>query len=142
MICYSGSNRSLLIVHKELLLMVHALLPVVWHQESHKDQCWVQFYFLSICINNITSNIHSQLRLFADNCLIYHPINSPQDHMILQDDILKLSVWADIGQMKFNVKMFCILRVCTLRTTSNFTYTMYTVFFYKLLSNITIWEYH
>ena len=38
-VCNSGSNLSLLIVHKELLLMVHALLPAMWHQESHKDQC-------------------------------------------------------------------------------------------------------
>ena len=50
-----------------------------------------------IYINGIRSNIHSQLRLFTDDCLIiYHPINSPQDHKIFQDDLCKLSAWANI----------------------------------------------
>ena len=35
-----------------------------------------------IYINDITSNIHSRLRLFADDCLLYCPINSPEDHTI------------------------------------------------------------
>ena len=40
-IYYSGSNLSLLTVNKELFLMAqaYALLPPVWHQESHKDHC-------------------------------------------------------------------------------------------------------
>ena len=80
-----------------------------------------------IYINDIASNIHSQLRLFADDCLTYRPINSPEDHTILQDDLLKLSVWADVCQMKFKVKKYCILQVSTLHTTSNFTYTMYNI---------------
>ena len=80
-----------------------------------------------IYINDITSNIHSQLRLFADDCLIYRPINSPEDHTILQNDLLKLSIWANIWQMKFNVKKCCILKVSTLRTTRNFTYIMYSI---------------
>ena len=80
-----------------------------------------------IYINDITSNIHSQLRLFADHCLIYRPINSPEDHTILQNDLLKLSIWADVWQMKFNVKKCCILQVSTLHTTRNFTYTMYSI---------------
>ena len=82
-----------------------------------------------ICINNITSNIHSQLRLFVDDCLVYCPINSPADHKTFQDDLYKLSVWANVRQMKFNVKKCCILRVSTLHSTSNFIYiyTMYSI---------------
>ena len=80
-----------------------------------------------IYINDITSNIHSQLRLFADDCLIYRAINSPVDHTILQNDLLKLSIWADVRQMKFNVKNCCILQVSTLHITRNFTYTMYSI---------------
>ena len=40
-----------------------------------------------IYINDIISNIHSQLRLFADNCLLYHLIHSFDDHKILQSDL-------------------------------------------------------
>ena len=46
-------------------------------------------------INDIVTNIHSQLRLFADGCLIYRPIQSPKDQIILQSDLDKLSAWAD-----------------------------------------------
>ena len=44
-----------------------------------------------IYINDITSNIRSQLRPFADGCLFYHPVNLP-DHKILQDDLLVISI--------------------------------------------------
>ena len=70
-------------------------------------------FLFFIYVNDITSNIHSQLRLFADDCVIYHPINSPQDHMMLQDDLLKLSALADVWQRKFNVKKCCIPQVST-----------------------------
>jgi len=45
-----------------------------------------------VYINDIASNICSQLRLFADDCLVYHCINSPEDHEIFQDDLSKLSI--------------------------------------------------
>ena len=80
-----------------------------------------------IYINDITSNIHSQLRLFADDCLVYRPIYSPADHKTFQDDLYKLSVMADVWQMRFNVKKCCILCVSTLHSTSNFIYTMYSI---------------
>ena len=37
-----------------------------------------------IYINDIDKNISSQLRLFADDCLIYHPIHTEQDQLDLQ----------------------------------------------------------
>jgi len=33
-----------------------------------------------VYINDITANIHSELRLFADDILIYRPIGSESDH--------------------------------------------------------------
>ena len=38
-------------------------------------------------LNDISYSIRSQLRLFADTCLIYRTIHSRDDHYILQDDI-------------------------------------------------------
>ena len=35
-----------------------------------------------IYTNDVTSNIHSQLRLHADDYLLYCPINSPEDHTV------------------------------------------------------------
>ena len=44
-----------------------------------------------IYINDITEDISSQLRLFADDCLLYLPIKSEQDSILLQQDLDTLS---------------------------------------------------
>ena len=80
-----------------------------------------------IYINDIVTNIHSQLRLFADDCLVYRPIYSPEDHKILQSDLDTLSTWADIWQMEFNVSKCCIMQIFTLHSASEFSYTMYKI---------------
>ena len=42
-------------------------------------------------INDIADNINSTIRLFADDwVVVYHQINSPDDHRILQEDLQKL----------------------------------------------------
>ena len=75
-------------------------------------------------INDIVTNIHSQMRLFADDCLIYRPIHSPEDQNILQSDLDKLSAWGDVWQMKFNVQKCCIMQLSTSPSTNSFCYTM------------------
>ena len=80
-----------------------------------------------IYINDIISNIHSQLRLFADDCLIYRPIHSAEDHRILQKDLDTLSSWVDTWLMKFNVQKCCLMQISTLHSKSSFSYTMYRV---------------
>ena len=75
-------------------------------------------------INDITTNIHSQLCLFADDCLVYRLINSPADHQILQSDLDTLITWTRRWQMEFNVPKCKILQVSTHHTKSLFTYEM------------------
>ena len=41
-------------------------------------------------------NISSQLRLFADDCLLYSVIKTEQDSSLLQKDLDGLSQWAVI----------------------------------------------
>ena len=45
-------------------------------------------------MNDIISNIQSQMCLFADDCLIYCAIHSEIDHTILQNDLNCLDSWA------------------------------------------------
>jgi len=78
-------------------------------------------------INDIISNIHSHLRFFADDCLIYCPIHSAKDHRILQKDLDTSSSWADTWLMKFNVQKCCLMQISTLHSKSSFSYTMYRV---------------
>jgi len=53
-------------------------------------------------INDITGNIQSNIRLFADNCIVYRTIRSQDDFCKLQNDISSVSKWAETWQMRFN----------------------------------------
>ena len=75
-------------------------------------------------INDITTNIHSQLRLFANDCLVYQLINSTDDHQILQSDLDTLTTWTRRWQMEFNVSKCKVLQVSTCHTKSLFFYQM------------------
>ena len=54
-------------------------------------------------INDIISQTNSQIRLFADNTIVYRTINNYYHHHILKNDLSKLSSWAKDWQMDFNV---------------------------------------
>ena len=56
-----------------------------------------------IYINDITEDISSQLRLFADDCLLYCAIKSEQDPILPQQDLDTLSQWAKVWQIRFNL---------------------------------------
>ena len=53
-------------------------------------------------INDITEVIQSQCRLFADDCLLYRPIRTEQDQIILQQDLDRLQTWSSNWGMRFN----------------------------------------
>ena len=57
-------------------------------------------FLIYINDNNISSNI----RLFADDCLLYRTINSTSDNIALQEDLNKLVHWSNVWEMDFNVK--------------------------------------
>ena len=63
-------------------------------------------------INDITRSILSPLRLFADDCLFYRVIDSPNDASILQQDLDRLLEWVHIWQLWFNVSKCFVIR-CT-----------------------------
>ena len=60
---------------------------------------------LFLChINDLPQAIQSQVRLFADDCLICRQIKSQTDHITLQNDLLELEKWTDKWGMRFNAK--------------------------------------
>ena len=65
----------------------------------------------NIYINDIAENITSQVRLFADDCLLYYPIKTEEDCKILQEDINTLATWADTWQMEFNPSKCFIMNI-------------------------------
>ena len=54
-----------------------------------------------IYINDITDNMQSIIRLFADDCTIYRPINNKNDQQILQSDLTNLTKWEQKWRMAF-----------------------------------------
>ena len=55
----------------------------------------------SLHINDISSDIESEIRLFADDCVCYREIKDEKDTMKLQRDIDRLGSWARKWGMRF-----------------------------------------
>ena len=55
----------------------------------------------SLYINDISSDIESEIRLFADDCICYREIKDEVDTMKLQRDIDRLGSWARKWGMRF-----------------------------------------
>ena len=73
--------------------------------ESGVPQGTVLGPLLFLChINDLPERVRSQVRLFADDCLLYRPINSSDDQTILQEDLKELEEWANTWGMRFNAK--------------------------------------
>ena len=53
-------------------------------------------------LNDITKGISSEIRLLADDCIMYRQINNAKDSEDLQNDINLLCDWEQRWQMKFN----------------------------------------
>ena len=62
-------------------------------------------------INDLPSTVSSQVRIFADDCLLYHPIKGRADQEQLQRDLSALQDWADRWGMCFNPSKCSVLRV-------------------------------
>lgn len=78
---------------------------------------------LFLCyINDITINISSKIKLYADDVLIYNTINSKADCRNLQNDLNTLQNWALTWQMHFNLSKCEFLRVTNRKKIIEFQY--------------------
>lgn len=75
-------------------------------------------------INDLPAGIASNIRLFADDCLLYRTINSPQDGEILQKDLDRLHKWTNTWQMKFNIEKCHSMKFSLLRNTTDTSYKL------------------
>ena len=76
-------------------------------------------------INDITTSIHSTIRLYADDVLIYRTINLENDHLILKSDINRLELLANLWSMNFNPNKCVHLRITNKKFFLNYNYTIY-----------------
>ena len=67
---------------------------------------------LFLCyINDITQNLTSKVRLYADDTLIYRNILNEQDVVALQNDLNTIMKWSVDWQMTFNPSKSEFLRI-------------------------------
>ena len=69
--------------------------------------------------------------MYADNNLVYNVINSINDCIQLQNDLLLLEKWAEVWQMQFNPSKCEFLAVTNKKSPLNFTYHINEVASYK-----------
>jgi len=62
-------------------------------------------------INDLPNCVSSQVRLFADECLVYRTISSVQDQLQLQRDLDSLTDWASCWGMSFNPSKCTIITI-------------------------------
>ena len=78
-----------------------------------------------IYINDLPSTVSSQVRLFADDCLLYRPIKCRADQEKLQRDLSALQDWAFRWGMCFNPSKCSVLRVSRPKSKNlEFQYTL------------------
>ena len=65
---------------------------------------------LFLChINDLPQTVKSEVRLFADDCLLYREINDQNDHHALQNDFKNLEDWANTRGKRCNASKYYIL---------------------------------
>ena len=65
-----------------------------------------------VYITDINEGVISSARLFADDCVIYKFIKTPQHAEQLHNDLHKIIEWTKTWQMEVNVEKCAVLR-CT-----------------------------
>ena len=75
-------------------------------------------------INDLPTNTTSGIKLFADDCVLYRPINSVSDHFALQRDLDQLEKWAYIWQMKIAPTKCFVMSVTLKNSPSQFSYSL------------------
>ena len=77
-----------------------------------------------IYINDIVANIKSEIRLFADDCILYRKIATAHDCQILQQDMDSLFQWSKTWQMEFNVSKCNVMSISRAKKRCDTSYSL------------------
>jgi hypothetical protein len=80
----------------------------------------------TIFINDMPDGLKNMCKMFADDSKLLGTIQSNEDINVIQSDLDKLSNWAKLSGMTFNVNKCKIMRVgkCPVEVTENVTFAM------------------
>ena len=94
-------------------------------------------FFVPCCfflhINDIMSDIESEIKLFADDCVCYREIKNIEDTLKLQKDIDRLGIWAIKLGMRFQPVKCNMMQLTKTRITRLMLHTRLRVQFLKML---------
>lgn len=79
---------------------------------------------LLIFINDLPLNIPVNVKLFADDCILYNEINSHDDHITLNNALEAVSNWCANWQMTNNAKKSALLTITRKKHRSEFSYSI------------------
>lgn len=80
-----------------------------------------------IYVNDLPTNITSKLRLFADDCVLYNPLLSPNDTIALQHDLDTIAAWCEKWHMSLNLTKCKVMSFTRKHTTMNNIYCIHSV---------------
>ena len=75
-------------------------------------------------INDLPDHITSEVRLFADDCVMYRTVHDDSDIQCLQADLDKLFTWQNLWQMQFNVQKCFTMKFSHARKKSSHQYKL------------------
>ena len=81
--------------------------------------------FFLCFVNDILLNVTSNIKLYADDILLYHMISSVDDCTLLQKDIDSLIKWSNTWQLPFNFNKCEFLRVTKITSFSNYYHLLH-----------------
>ena len=78
-----------------------------------------------VFINDLPDSVSSNVKLFADDCLLYRTINSIHDSIALQQDLTSLEQWEHSWQMAFHPQKCTTIRITRKRKPTCFNYHLH-----------------
>ena len=76
----------------------YQMLLVAFHKAVSLD------HFFFIYINYLPDDIDSTLYMYADDTNVYRELKSDNDVHILQENLIKMSIWSDEWLLKFHLQ--------------------------------------
>ena len=100
----------------------------IHHQSEKIGTVLGPLYFL-LFVNDIGNDTTSDIKLFADDTLLYGLVHNSDDAISLQSDLDKLVEWAKLWQMAFSTSKCYVLHVCSVPL---YTHTLFLAIPYRL----------
>lgn len=80
--------------------------------------------FFLIFINDIVDQVPVKIKLFADDCVIYHRIDNLHDHVQLKEALQHVEKWCETWQMKINPQKTVLMRITRKNSPLQLSYSL------------------